>query len=241
MPANMRKKTSWMGCDAYLFDIDGTLLRNRDRVHYDALNRALRDVYGADATIAGVAFHGMTDVGILRAALARVEIGSQEFEGRLPAALACVREHVAEHAGALNPLVCDAIPQVLERLHRSGKLVGVASGNLESVGWHKIEATGLRSYFRFGVFCDDHEQRVQVFARGITEVRTRLGDEATACFVGDTPQDIVAAQQAGGRIISVCTGIYKREELEPLGPDFCISSCAELLSPVAPDTVPLRP
>lgn len=241
MPANLRKDSSWMGSDAYLFDIDGTLLRNRDRVHYDALNRALRDVYGTDATIAGVAFHGMTDVGILRAALARVEIGSQEFERRLPAALACVREHVAEHAGALNPLVCNAIPQVLEMLHRSGKLVGVASGNLESVGWHKIEATGLRSYFRFGVFCDDHEQRVQVFARGIAEVRTRLGDGATACFVGDTPQDIVAAQQAGGRIISVCTGIYKREELEPLGPDFCISSCADLLSTGARDTVPLRP
>lgn len=241
MPANMRKDSSWMGCDAYLFDIDGTLLKNRDRVHYDALNRALREVYGSDATIAGVRFHGMTDVGILRAALARVEPGSQEFERRLPAALTCVREHVAEHAGALNPLVCDGIPQVLERLQRSGKLVGVASGNLESVGWHKIEATGLRSYFRFGVFCDDHEQRVQVFARGMGEVRTRLGDEATACFVGDTPQDILAAQQAGGRIISVCTGIYKREELEPLGPDFCINSCAELLSPAAPGTTPLRP
>ena len=241
MPGNLKNNSSWMGWDAYLFDIDGTLLRNRDRVHYDALNRALREVYCTDATIAGVAFHGMTDVGILRAALARVEIGSDEFERRLPAALACVREHVAEHAGALNPLICDGIPAMLERLHTSGKLVGVASGNLESVGWHKIEATGLRAYFRFGVFCDDHEQRVEVFARGVAEVRTRLGDEATACFVGDTPQDIVAARQAGGRIISVCTGIYKREELEPLGPDFCISSCAELLSTGAPDTVPLRP
>jgi phosphoglycolate phosphatase len=238
---NVSKDASWMGSDAYLFDIDGTLLRNRDRVHYDALNRALREVYGADTTIAGVRFHGMTDVGILRAALARVEIGSQEFERRLPAALACVREHVDEHAGGLNPLICDGIPQVLEMLHRSGKLVGVASGNLESVGWQKIEATGLRSHFRFGVFCDDHELRVQVFARGVAEVRSRLGNESTACFVGDTPQDIVAAQQAGGRIISVCTGIYKREDLEPLGPDFCVCSCAELVSTGARDTVPLRP
>src|SRR6266536_3898202 len=103
MPVNLRKDSSWMACDAYLFDIDGTLLKNRDRVHYDALNRALREVYGADTTIAGVAFHGMTDVGILRAALARVGIGSREFERHLPAALACVREHVAEHAGVLNP------------------------------------------------------------------------------------------------------------------------------------------
>ena len=31
----------WMGADAYLFDIDGTLMRSRDRVHFNALNYAM--------------------------------------------------------------------------------------------------------------------------------------------------------------------------------------------------------
>src|SRR2546429_1218690 len=35
----------WMDFDAYLFDIDGTLLVTRDLVHYNALNRAIREVY----------------------------------------------------------------------------------------------------------------------------------------------------------------------------------------------------
>jgi hypothetical protein len=31
----------WMPADAYLFDIDGTLLNTHDQVHYEALNRAM--------------------------------------------------------------------------------------------------------------------------------------------------------------------------------------------------------
>ena len=36
----------WTESDAYLFDIDGTLLNTRDLVHWNALNRAMLEVYG---------------------------------------------------------------------------------------------------------------------------------------------------------------------------------------------------
>ncbi len=62
----------WMDADAYLFDIDGTLLNTRDWVHRDALHQAMREAYGVDTTISGIAYHGKTDLGILRAALACV-------------------------------------------------------------------------------------------------------------------------------------------------------------------------
>src|SRR5437660_1837235 len=77
----------WMEADAYLFDIDGTLLVTRDLVHRNALHRAMRDVYGVDTTIDGIAYHGKTDLGILRAALDRVGISGKVFEARLPTAL----------------------------------------------------------------------------------------------------------------------------------------------------------
>jgi phosphoglycolate phosphatase len=233
------RQSSWDGCDAYLFDIDGTLLKNRDRVHFNALNVAMADVFGQETTIAGVPYHGMTDIGILRHALARVGIGDREFEGKLPAALKRVREYVDQKAGELSPLVHNGIAEVLEKLDSAGKLLGIASGNLESVGWRKIDATGLRRYFRFGKFCDEHEQRTGVFAHAMDEVRSRLGASATACFVGDTPQDIAAARHVGAQIISVCTGFHKREELAALSPDFCVSCCADLLNGVHSDTLPL--
>ena len=223
--------SDWMSCDAYLFDIDGTMLHTRDLVHYNALNRAMREVYGKDTTIDGVEYHGLTDLGILRAALGQIGVTGAEFERKLPEALSLVCLDVERNAAGLKPQVCDAIPAVLEKLVRAGKLLGVASGNLESVGWHKINAAGLGGFFSFGVFSDHYEERAHVFARGVAFAKERLGNEAQVCFIGDTPNDIRAARSAGAQIISVCTGIYQREELVALQPDLCVNSCAELLPP----------
>lgn len=218
-----------MGCDAYLFDIDGTLLRTRDLVHYNALNLAMREVYGKDTTIDGVQYHGMTDLGILREALRQTGVPPQEFETKLPEALAVVCREVERNASSIEPLVCEAIPAVLEELSKAGKLLGAASGNLETVGWHKIQAAGLRRFFSFGVFSDHHEERTQIFARGVALAKEQLGNQARVCFVGDTPNDIRAARAVGAQIVSVCTGIYQHEDLAPLQPDLCVRNCAELL------------
>ena len=227
-PGNFR----WMGADAYLFDIDGTLLNTKDLVHYRALNRAMCDVYGVELTIDGISYHGKTDLGILRASLERVGIAGDAFESRLAAALAIVREDVNVNAAGLAPHVCAAIPEVLAKLQHAGKLLGVASGNLEVVGWHKIQAAGLRQFFTFGCFSDHCELREDVFRKAVEQVRQYLRPEATVCFVGDTPSDIKAARQVGAQVIAVASGVFKREELLSYEPDACVDSCAELLERV---------
>jgi phosphoglycolate phosphatase len=219
--------------DAYLFDIDGTLLNTQDLIHYRALNRALRDVYGADTTIDGIAYHGKTDLSILRAALARVGVTDEVFASKLPAALEIVRLDVGLNAHALVPKVCAAIPELLAKLQSAGKLLGVASGNLEVVGWHKVESAGLRGFFSFGCFADHYENREDVFQCAVEEVQRRLGPQAAVCFIGDTPSDIGAARHAGARVIAVATGVHKREDLLAHEPDFCIASCADLLEIIA--------
>jgi len=77
--------------DAYIFDIDGTLLVTKDLVHWNALHRAMLEAYGVDTTIEGIPYHGMTDLSILRAALDRAEVRDGMFEARLPTALEIVR------------------------------------------------------------------------------------------------------------------------------------------------------
>lgn len=220
----------WMDADAYLFDIDGTLLSSRNRVHYDALNRALQEVYGVDTTIAGVAYHGKTDPGILRAALERVGVSGEVFQKRLSEALTVVCREVTNHAAAITPKVCPGIPALIEKLQAAGKLLGLASGNLEEVGWHKVRAAGLGDYFRFGCFSDQHEYRADIFRRGVAEARKRLGADIHVCFIGDTPEDIRAARLANAHVISVCTGIFGAAELSALHPDVCVSCCDELLN-----------
>jgi phosphoglycolate phosphatase len=225
----------WMNADAYLFDIDGTLLISRDRVHRNALHQAMSEAYGVDTTIDGIAYHGKTDLGILRAAVERVGISGDRFEANLPAALEVVCREVSANAHHITPTVCSAIPQVLDELQAAGKLLGVASGNLESVGWLKVEAAGLREFFSFGCFSDHHESRADIFRQGVTEVQCRLGESAQVCFIGDTPEDIKAARFANSKIVAVCTGIFSADDLSCHEPDACVTSCADLLTKVTRD------
>src|ERR1700730_3312725 len=140
--------------DAYIFDIDGTLLVTKDLVHWNALHQAMIETYGVDTSIEGIPYHGKTDLSILRAALAREGISNSGFEAKLPAALTVVCREVEANHAKLAPKICPGIVQLLESLKAGGKLLGVASGNLETVGWHKIDAAGLRPFFTFWCFHD---------------------------------------------------------------------------------------
>jgi phosphoglycolate phosphatase-like HAD superfamily hydrolase len=217
--------------DAYFFDIDGTLLVTRDLVHWNALHAAMLEVYGVDTTIAGLPYHGKTDVAILRAALNRCGVSRQAFYNRLPSALAVVRREVEKNAAAISADVCPAIPDVLSRILEGRKLLGVASGNLEAVGWHKLSAAGLRTFFGFGSFGDHRERRVAIFDHAVRLAKDRLGEGVKVCFVGDTPDDIRAARSVSAGIIAVSTGTFSFQQLARMQPDACCQSCRELLGP----------
>ena len=59
---------AWDRQDAYLFEIDGTLLRSRDRVNVDSFTATLQKMMGPGVTLKGVARAGNTDTSILRGA-----------------------------------------------------------------------------------------------------------------------------------------------------------------------------
>lgn len=219
----------WMSADAYLFDIDGTLLNSWDGVHYNAFHRAVREVFGVDSKIDGVPIHGNTDIGILRAVIEREGVSEAEFRGKLPRAIELMCHEVEQKTAELRPALCPSIRELLQILDSAGKLLGIVSGNLELIGWAKITAAGLRPYFQFGSFSDRYELRHEIFRYGIEEVKRRRGDTAQICFVGDTPADIAAAHKVNAPVIAVATGIYKAEELRKHGPEVCISCCTDLL------------
>jgi len=89
--------------DAYIFDIDGTLLVTRDLVHWNALHQAMIEAYGVDTSIEGIPYHGMTDLSILRAALAREGIQDRAFEAALPKALEVVCHEVDVNRASIKP------------------------------------------------------------------------------------------------------------------------------------------
>jgi phosphoglycolate phosphatase-like HAD superfamily hydrolase len=170
----------------------------------------------------------MTDFSILRASLTRAGVSDSAFEASLPKALEIVCREVEANQRALAPVVCPGIVQLLEFLSAQKKFLGVASGNLEAVGWHKLEAAGLNSFFSFGCFSDHHESRADIFRNALGCVHVRLGPSAKTCFIGDTPSDVSAAREVGAQILAVASGTFSLDQLSACSPDLCISDCGEL-------------
>jgi phosphoglycolate phosphatase-like HAD superfamily hydrolase len=216
--------------DAYVFDIDGTLLVTQDLVHWNALHRAMIEAYGVDTTIEGLPYHGMTDLSILRAALSRAGINDGAFESGLPRAREVVCRDVEANRRQIVPRVCPGIPALLMKLRQQRMLLGIASGNLETVGWHKIEAAGLRDHFSFGFFSDRCERRADIFQNALNHAASQLGANVRVCFVGDTPSDVHAAREVGASVVSVASGTFSVADLAACSPDLCIANCGELLA-----------
>ena len=114
---------AWATADAYLFDIDGTLLNSRDGVHYFAFRNTLRHFFDIDGTIDGVPVHGNTDLGILRAVLRREGIADGNFEAKLPALIRHMCDEVQRNASGIRVELCPSVQELLE----NAKVTGAAS------------------------------------------------------------------------------------------------------------------
>ncbi len=221
---------AWDGQDAYLFDIDGTLLRSRDRVHMDSFASSVQRVTGFEITLSGILLHGNTDTAILREACRQAEIPAELLEERVDAILEAMRNSVAERRHELDLALMPGVEDVLRHLAQKGALLGVATGNLEAIGWIKIEKAGLREWFRFGGFSDHFPIRGELVAHAAWKAREMAGRDANICVVGDTPRDIEAAHSNFLPVIAVATGRCTFDELLECKPEACVSSLADLLA-----------
>jgi len=220
----------WRAFDAYLFDIDGTLLNSRGQIHYYSFSTAMREVFGVEGTIDGVVWHGNTDIGILRAALAKLGVDDLTFAAKREQALAVMRREVEKNAARVEAELCPAIATLLKELDAEGKLLGVSSGNLEIIGWVKLRAANIAHHFKFGSFSDLNDTRVEIFRHGATlaGIYGKNSDQTKICFIGDTPMDISAAHDLGLPVIAVATGIHSFEDLASHQPELCLACCEDL-------------
>lgn len=209
---------------AYLFDIDGTLVRAGG-----AGSRALTAVmwarYGvADAT-AGIAFAGRTDGWIVATMFDRA-LGRAPEPGEADAVLA---DYVAELERGL-PGSLRVLPDVADVLRwlagRPEVRLGVATGNIAAGARAKLAVAGLDGYFGFGGYgCDALERPALVAA---AKARAGVGPGDVAVVVGDTVHDVAAARACGARVVAVTTGGDDRATLEAAGADVVFDRLGEL-------------
>jgi len=220
---------AWDGQDAYLFDIDGTLLRSRDRVHVESFASSVHRITGFEVTLAGIVLHGSTDTAILREACNQAGIPHEILEPRIESILEAMRNSVAERRQELDLVRMPGVEDVLRHLAQKGAVLGVATGNLEMIGWIKIEQAGLREWFRFGGVSDHFPIRSELVSQAALKAR-ELCAGRKVCVVGDTPRDIEAARANFLSVIAVATGNFSFDELLEFQPEVCASSLADLFA-----------
>lgn len=224
-----REGFHWDAQDAYLFDIDGTLLRCRDRIHVNAFLSSVRAVMGRDFSLDGVVLSGNTDPGILRDAFRLAALESAHWEPYFEAILQRMRDDVAARRDEMKIDKMPGVDEALRHLRDRGSVLGIATGNLETIGWLKVEQLGLRHWFTFGGFSDRFPARADMIAHAAQTARALAGPSATVCVVGDTPSDIAAARANRLPAIAVATGNYTFEQLMDHNPDVCAASLLALL------------
>ncbi len=220
----------WDACDAYLFDIDGTLLHAQGGVHMDAFSSSVLEIMGHRLSLDNVVIHGNTDTGILRDAFHGAAIAEAVWRPKQEEILERMRATVVERQHLMNVVVYPGVVEMLAYLRSRGRALGVATGNLEQIGWLKIELAGLRDWFSFGGFSDRHALRSEMIGQAAIRARQIAGARATVCVVGDTPFDIAAAKANCLDTIAVATGIYSYDELLKHEPEVCTSTLKDLLA-----------
>jgi phosphoglycolate phosphatase len=227
---HVRDGFCWDDCDAYLFDIDSTLLHAHGGVHTDAFTSSVEEVMGHPLSMEGISLHGSTDTAILRDAFRYAAIPDEIWQPKLEAILERMRETVLARRAHMSVTVLPGVIAMLGHLKSRGKVLGVATGNLEQIGWLKLDIAGLRDWFSFGGFSDRHALRSDMIANALVAGRLVAGDRATVCVIGDTPLDIAAARANALPTIAVATGVFSYEALLQHEPEVCTTTLEALLA-----------
>jgi phosphoglycolate phosphatase len=213
-----------------LFDIDGTLL-SAGRVFRQALGEALLATYGVTGPIEGFSFSGRTDPEIVRGLMRGAGLGDAAIDQRLAAAL---ERYAANLIPLLVPEAVTAkagIPHLVERLaDDSGVTLGLLTGNLEPCARAKLEPLALNSYFPFGAYGSDHEQRSELPAIAVERAYRTTGRRFAGkaiVIVGDSIHDVRCGRHLGVRAVAVASGTTSRAELAAEAPDALLQDFAD--------------
>jgi phosphoglycolate phosphatase-like HAD superfamily hydrolase len=216
--------------DLVLFDIDGTLVRKTGLWHRQAICEAVRVVFGIPATTEGIPVHGMLDPDILTLMLQANGVSNAEIAARMPALVAAAEDYYLSVTPELPECHCPGVPALLDSLAAHGAVIGLVTGNVTRIGWRKLERAGLAGRFRFGAFGEMASTRGGLAKLAIARAREEgwIDDSARISLIGDAPQDIRAAQEAGIQSVSVRTGVTPDGHLEACNPDHLLPDLTHL-------------
>ncbi len=211
------------GYDPVIFDLDGTVVDTVELIR-ESFRHAVRAVLGRDLPdehiLAGVGQPLMTQMRRLSA-----EHAQELYD--------VYREYNhSRHDELIRGY--DGMREALEALRDGDRRLGIVTSKSRDTTEMAFAAVRLGEFFDAVVTASDSEEhkpspvplRLCLERLGGTEPDTGVGP----IYVGDSPVDIQAGQAAGMATAAVAWGVFGREALLAVAPDFYLEKTAELLS-----------
>jgi phosphoglycolate phosphatase len=206
-----------------IFDCDGTLIDGQASI-CAAMDKAF-----ATAGLAAPDRHQIRRmVGLsLPQAVLRLAPGIEAEQQRTIVEAYKQAFRAARETGELSQPLFDGMADLIERLHRAGWQLGIATGMSRRGLDHCLAAHGLAGYFLTLQTADDNPSKPDpaMLHAALFELAGEPGDTV---MIGDTAYDMQMARDAGARGIGVDWGYHPPEELRAAGAEFVARTPAEL-------------
>lgn len=211
-----------------LFDIDKTLIVG-SRFHYNALKKALTQVYGVENPKSLTNMQGMTDLKIICATLQSENIPVKTIKSGLEECMITMYKNFKDALEISDLKVLKGVKPLLQELQEHGIPMGLVTGNMEAIAWLKLDKVNLKQYFLFGGFGDGVLKRSGLVEKALKASNELVGpvDRKNVYLVGDTPRDIWGGRKAEVNTLGVATGDFTEYELMDSGADYVVKDLTE--------------
>ena len=202
-----------------LFDIDGTLISfpevKKEVEHWqERVTTSIKAAYGVDVLPPQPGqFNGFVDRNMYWFLTRDAGLSKTDFDRKFQIAAQFFFEKTKEHyeEGKINwKAIPEAVSVVKKIKTKSDHALGLITGNVEANAWYKIETTGLKEFFEFGVFADEVEDRNALALLALAKSAEFFGitfPSKDVIVIGDTKHDIRSGKSIGAFTIAVTTGV----------------------------------
>lgn len=217
-----------------LFDIDGTLI-SRTGDLMDSLGRfpyAIENMFGIKLGL-GVddymRYNGFIDKAMLWELVKERGVARETYEREFLNFEKHALDFFEKHKPIYHPV--RGAEELLAALQKRGDgALGVLTGNVERIAWWKLEKTGIKKYFQFGLFGGEADNRIElaklVFAKAKTFFKHDFSPEHIT-IIGDTIFDVRCAKAIGAKTILILTGGQNSEVPKTETPDLVVDTLTD--------------
>ncbi len=202
--------------------------------HVDGFRYAWKKVLGIDASLSDwPTHHGQPDAVILEK-LPQISHGikAEIILDKIEDLKSAKEEYFFAHCRQdYTKMVMPGVLGLLTELKKRLIPLAIKSGNLEKIGWFRLEKAGLKDFFITGGFGDNVSSKAGSVEQAIKRTEDGLNTKfihQNIFDVGDSRYDIEADLEVEINGIAVCSGFDSREVLRKAGAEYILDNLSEI-------------